>query len=206
MPSIDVYNLNRDKVGTIDLDDLVFAGEVKEHLFWEVVRSQLASRRSGTAKAKERNEVRGSTRKLFRQKGTGRARKGMRTVPGHRGGGVVFGPRPRDFSYRPPRKVRRAALRSALAKRLSEQRIIVVENFELPEIKTKRLTEVLKRFELGSALIVDGRNENLNKSARNLPTIKFLPVEGLNVYDVLRYDNLVLTAPSVKVIEGALRP
>lgn len=206
MPSIDVYNLNRDKVGTLDLDDLVFAGEVKEYLFWEVVRSQLASRRRGTAKTKQRNEVKGSTRKMFRQKGTGRARKGMRTVPIHRGGGVVFGPQPRDFGYRVPKKVRRAALRSALARRLAEQRLIVVQDFELSEIKTKRIVEIMGRFDMTSALIVDGRNENLDKSTRNLPTVKFLPVEGLNVYDVLRYDNLVLTSGSVKAIEGALRP
>jgi large subunit ribosomal protein L4 len=206
MPSIDVYNLNRDKVGQIDLDDLVFGAEVKEYLFWEVVRNQLANRRCGTAKVKERGEVRGSTRKMFRQKGTGRARQGNRTVNTHRGGGVVFGPRPRDFGYKVPKKVRRAALRSALSRRLQEQRLIVLEDFSLAEIKTKKLTEVLKRFELDSALLVDERNENLNKSARNLKSFKFLPVEGLNVYDVLRYDNLILTAPSVKVIEGALRP
>ena len=206
MPSIDVYNLNHDKVGEIELDDLVFAAEVKEYLFWEVVRNQLANRRAGTASTKDRGEVRGSTRKMFRQKGTGRARQGMRTVPIHRGGGVVFGPHPRDFGYKVPKKVRRAALRSALSKRLQENRLFVVQDFALDEIKTKTLTEILKRFELQSALIVDERNENLNKSARNLKSFKFLPVEGLNVYDVLRYDNLVLTAPSVKVIEGALRP
>lgn len=206
MPSIDVYNLNRDKVGTLDLDAAVFGGEIKEYLFWEVVRSQLASRRRGTAKTKQRNEVQGSTRKMFRQKGTGRARKGMRTVPTHRGGGVVFGPIPRDFGYRVPKKVRRAALRSALAKRLAEQRLIVVQDFELAEIKTKKIVEIMGRFDVSSALIVDGRNANLDKSTRNLPTVKFLPVEGLNVYDVLRYDNLVLTSGSVKAIEGALRP
>lgn len=206
MPSIDVYNLKRDKVGQIDLDELVFGAEVKEYLFWEVVRSQLASRRRGTASTKERSDVRGSKRKMFRQKGTGRARKGMRTVPIHKGGGVVFGPHPRDFGYRVPKKVRRAALRSALSKRLQEQRLFVVEDFALDEIKTKKLAEVLKGFELESALLVDERNEKLNKSARNLKSFKFLPVEGLNVYDVLRYDNLVLTKPSVKVIEGALRP
>jgi large subunit ribosomal protein L4 len=206
MPSIDVYNLNRDKVGSIDLDAAVFGGEIKEYLFWEVVRSQLASRRRGTAKTKQRNEVQGSTRKMFRQKGTGRARKGMRTVPTHRGGGVVFGPQPRDFGYRVPKKVRRAALRSALAKRLSEQRLIVVQDFELAEIKTKKVVEIMGRFDVSSALIVDARNANLDKSTRNLPTVKFLPVEGLNVYDVLRYDNLVLTSGSVKAIEGALRP
>jgi large subunit ribosomal protein L4 len=206
MPSIDVYNLNRDKVGSIDLDAAVFGGEIKEYLFWEVVRSQLASRRRGTAKTKQRNEVQGSTRKMFRQKGTGRARKGMCTVPTYRGGGVVFGPQPRDFGYRVPKKVRRAALRSALAKRLSEQRLIVVQDFELAEIKTKKVVEIMGRFDVSSALIVDARNANLDKSTRNLPTVKFLPVEGLNVYDVLRYDNLVLTSGSVKAIEGALRP
>ena len=206
MSVVDVYNLNHDKVGELELDDQVFGAEVKEHLFWEVVRSQLASRRRGTAKAKERGEVRGSTKKMFRQKGSGRARKGMRMSPLHRGGGVVFGPRPRDFGYRVPKKVRRAALRSALSKRLGEQRLVVLDKFELEEIKTKKVVEVLQKFGTQSALIVDERNEPLMKSSRNLPTCKYLPVEGLNVYDVLRYDTLILTSSSVKVIEGALRP
>jgi len=206
MPVIEVYNQNRDKVGELTLDEGVFGAEVKEHLFWEVVRSQLASRRGGNASTKERSDVAGSTAKLFRQKGTGRARKGMRKSPLHPGGGVVFGPHPRDFSYKPPKKVRKAALRSAISKRLSESRLIVLENFELEEIKTKKLAEILDRFELTSALIVDERNEKLQRSARNLPKFQYMPVEGLNVYDVLRYDNLVLTTPSVKVLEGTLRP
>lgn len=206
MPVIEVYNLKREKVGELGLDDGVFAAEVKEYLFWEVVRSQMASRRRGTAKTKGRSEVAGSTKKLYRQKGTGRARQGSQNSPLHPGGGVVFGPRPRSYAYQVPKKVRRAAMRSALTKRLQEQRLFVLDAFQLEEIKTKGLVEVLRRFDLQSALIVDERNEKLDKSARNLPKFKYLPVEGLNVYDVLKYDNLILTAPSVKVIEGTLRP
>ncbi len=206
MPVIEVYNLNHEKVGELTLDDAVFGAEVKEHLFWEVVRSQLASRRKGCASTKERSAVSGSTAKLFRQKGTGRARKGMRKSPLHPGGGVVFGPHPRDFAYKPPKKVRKAALRSALSRRLAESRLIVLEDLNLEEIKTKKLAEILARFDLTSALIVDERNEKLKKSARNLSKFQYLPVEGLNVYDVLKHDNLVLTTPSVKVLEGTLRP
>ena len=206
MPVIDIYSLQNEKVGELELDDQVFGAPVKEHLFWEVVRAQLASRRSGTAKTKARSEVKGSTRKIFRQKGTGRARKGAQKSPLHPGGGVIFGPVPRSYAYRPPRKVRRAALCSALSKRLSEQRLIVVDAFALDEIKTKALAEVLSRFAVPNALIVDERNEKLQKSSRNLKAFKFLPVEGLNVYDILRYDTLILTARSVEVIEGTLRP
>ena len=206
MSTVDVYNLSRDKVGELELDDQVFGVEVKEHLFWEVVRSQLAGRRRGTASTKERSFVHGTTAKMFRQKGTGRARKGMRKSPLHRGGGIVFGPHPRNFGYRVPKKVRRAALRCALSRRLGEQRLFVIDAFELDEIKTKKIAEILERFEVTSALIVDERNERLHKSSRNLPTCKYLPVEGLNVYDVLRYETLILTSSSVKVIEGALRP
>ncbi len=206
MPVIDIYNLEHEKTGELELDEQVFGAPIREHLFWEVVRAQLASRRRGTAKAKARAEVKCSTRKMFRQKGTGRARQGMRSSPLNPGGGVIFGPRPRNYAYRPPRKVRRAALRSALAKRLAEKRLIVVDAFALEEIKTKGLLQVLNRFEVSNALIVDERNERLQKSSQNLKSFKFLPVEGLNVYDILRHDNLILTARSVEVIEGTLRP
>ncbi|GMV39255.1 MAG: 50S ribosomal protein L4 [Myxococcales bacterium] len=207
MPQIDVYNLARQKVGEMVLDDAVFAAPVKEHLYWEVVRMQLANRRSGTANTKTRSEVKFSTRKLFKQKGTGRARRGSRRAPTLKGGGTILGPKPRDFSYTVPKKVRKAALRSALTGRLVERRLVVVDRFELPEIKTKALVKVLSGFDLTKTLVVDGgTNRNLKLSARNLRDVKFLAPEGLNVYDVLRFDAIVLSQDSIRAIEGALKP
>lgn len=206
MPVVDVYNLKNEKVSELTLDDQVFGVEVKPHLFWEVVRAQLAARRGGNASTKERSDVQGAYRKLFRQKGTGRARKGSVRSPLHRGGGTVFGPHPRSFAYKVPKKVRKGALRSALTKRLLDQKLMVLEAFELDEIKTKALVEILARLGIENALIVDEANEKLQKSARNLQKVQFLPTAGLNVHDILRYENLILTVPSVKVIEGALRP
>ena len=206
MAQLDVYNLSREKVGTINVDDSVFGVEVREHLYYEVVRMQQASKRQGSACTKTRAEVAYSTAKLFKQKGTGRARRGSRKAATLRGGGTVFGPRPRDYSYRVPRSMRKAALRSALSGRMQESRVVVVEDFELAEIKTKGLLAVLNRFELSNALIVDDRsNENLKKSAKNLKKFKFLATEGLNVYDLLKFDVLVVTKSSVAQIEGALK-
>ena len=207
MPQIDVYNLARQKVGEMVLDDAVFAAPVKEHLYWEVVRMQLANRRSGTANTKTRAEVKFSSRKLFKQKGTGRARRGSRKSPTLKGGGTILGPRPRDFSYTVPKKVKKAALRSALTGRLAESRLLVLDRLELPEIKTKALAGVLKGFDLSKTLVVDaGTNRNLKLSARNMKDVKFLAPEGLNVYDVLRFDAIVLSQESVRAIEGALKP
>jgi large subunit ribosomal protein L4 len=206
MAQLDIYNLSREKVGTIDLDDTVFGVEVREHLYYEVVRMQQATKRQGSACTKTRAEVAYSTAKLFKQKGTGRARRGSRKAATLRGGGTVFGPRPRDYSYRVPRSMRKAALRSALSGRMMESKVVVVEDFELAEIKTKGLLAVLNRFELNNALIVDDRaNENLKKSAKNLKKFKFLATEGLNVYDLLKFDVLVVTKSSVAQIEGALK-
>ena len=206
MAQLDVYNLSREKVGTIDLDDTVFGVEVREHLYYEVVRMQQATKRQGSACTKTRAEVAYSTAKLFKQKGTGRARRGSRKAATLRGGGTVFGPRPRDYSYRVPKSMRKAALRSALSGRMMESKVVVVEDFELAEIKTKGLLAVLNRFELNNALIVDDRaNENLKKSAKNLKKFKFLATEGLNVYDLLKFDVLVVTKSSVAQIEGALK-
>jgi large subunit ribosomal protein L4 len=206
MAQLDIYNLKREKVGKVDLDDSVFSVEVREHLYYEVVRMQQANKRQGTACTKTRGELAYSTAKMFKQKGTGNARRGSRRAAGLRGGGTVFGPRPRDFGYRVPRTMRKAALRSALSGRIAEQRVFVLEDFELPEIKTKGLIEVLRRFELKNALIVDSNtNEVLKKSAKNLKNVKFLATDGLNVYDVLKYDTLIVTKTSVEAIEGALK-
>ena len=203
MATIDVYNLKREKVGTVDLSDEVFASEVKEHLFYEVVKAQLASRRQGTASAKNRSAVSGSTKKLYKQKGTGRARHGSIRAPIYVGGGQAHPPRPRDWSYRPPQKVRVGALTSALSKFHKEGRLLVVERFELPEIKTKGVVAALGTLKAQKkTLVVDSMdNENLRLSIRNCKDHQFLPPEGVNVYDLLRHDTLVLSKDAAKKLE-----
>lgn len=206
MPFVDVMDLDGDKVGQVELSDEVFGAPVKEHLFWEVVRAQLAGRRAGAANAQTRSEVRGGGRKPYRQKGTGRARAGSRRAAGRVGGGVVFGPRPRSYAIPVPKKVRRAALRSALSLRVSENQLIVLRDFELPAIKTGELGKILARFKVDSALIVESKdNSNLVLSARNLADHKFLPPEGLNVYDILRYKTLVTTQDVARDLDLRLK-
>jgi large subunit ribosomal protein L4 len=203
MATIDVYNMKREKVGTLELSDEVFATEVKEHLFYEVVKAQLASRRQGTAAAKERAAVSGSSKKLFKQKGTGNARHGSIRAPVYVGGGRAHPPVPRDWSYRPPRQVRVGALRSALSKFAKEGRLVVVDRFELPEVKTKGLLaalDVLKAMK--KTLVVDTvANDKLRLSIRNCEEHQFLPPEGVNVYDLLRHDTLVLSKDAAKALE-----
>jgi large subunit ribosomal protein L4 len=209
MATIDVYNMKREKVGSVELADEVFATEVKEHLFYEVVKAQLASRRQGTQAAKNRSAVSGSTKKLYKQKGTGRARHGSIRAPVYVGGGRAHPPRPRDWSYRPPQQVRSSALRSALSKLHKEGRLVVVDRLELPEVKTKGLVTALdtlqkvqKDSKQKSALVVDNAaNEKLRLSIRNCKDHQFLPPEGVNVYDLLRHDTLVLSKDAVKALE-----
>ena len=203
MATVDVYNLKREKVGTVDLADEVFATEVKEHLFYEVVKAQLASKRQGSATAKNRSAVAGSTKNLYKQKGTGRARHGSIRAPVYVGGGQAHPPRNRDWSYRPPRQVRIGALRSALAKFHKEGRLVVVDRFELAEIKTKTLLQTLGALKTQKkALVVDvAANENLRLSIRNCEDHQFLPPEGVNVYDLLRHDTLVLSKDAAKLLE-----
>ena len=204
MPTIDVFNLKREKVGSLALSDEVFGAEVKEQLFYEVVKAQLASKRQGTASAKERAAVSGSSKKLFKQKGTGRARQGSLRAPHHVGGGQAHPPRPRDWSYRPPAKVRAGALRSALSLFVREGRLIVVDNFDLGAIKTKTAANALKTLQATKkTLVVDGvKNEKLKTSLRNLEHTLFLPPEGVNVYDLLRHDHLVLSQDAAKALEA----
>jgi large subunit ribosomal protein L4 len=206
MATVDVYNLKREKVGTVDLADEVFAAEVKEHLFYEVVKAQLASARQGTAAAKNRSAVSGSSKKLYKQKGTGRARHGSIRAPVFVGGGQAHPPRPRDWSYRPPRQVRLGALRSALSKFNKEGRLVVVDRFELPEIKTKSVLQALGTLKTAKkTLVVDvAGNENLRLSIRNCQEHQFLPPEGVNVYDLLRHDTLVLSKDAAKALETRL--
>jgi large subunit ribosomal protein L4 len=203
MATLDVFNMKREKVGSIDLSDEVFATDVKEHLFYEVVKAQLASRRQGTQSAKERAAVSGSSKKLYKQKGTGRARHGSIRAPIYVGGGRAHPPRPRDWSYRPPRQVRVGALKSALSKFNTEGRLVVVDRFELPEVKTKGLILVLAALKAAKkALVVDNAsNENLKLSIRNCADHQFLPPEGVNIYDLLRHDTLVLSRDAAKALE-----
>jgi large subunit ribosomal protein L4 len=206
MATVDVFNLKREKVGTVDLSDDVFAAEVKEHLFYEVVKAQLASKRQGSASAKNRSAVSGSTKKLYKQKGTGRARHGSIRAPVFVGGGQAHPPRPRDWSYRPPRQVRLGALRSALSKFQKEGRLLVVDRFELPEIKTKGVLSALEALKTQRhTLVVDtASNDKLRMSIRNCKDHQFLPPEGVNVYDLLRHDTLVLSKDAAKALEQRL--
>ena len=205
MPVIDVQNIEGKQISQIELADDVFGIPVKPSVLHEVVTMQLSNRRSGTAAVKHRSDVRGSGKKLFRQKGTGRARRGDIKSPLLRGGGVVFGPDKRNYSYKVPKKVRKLALKMALSSKLSENELVVLDQFELEETKTKKFVEVLKTLKLKNALIVtEKHNDHLELSARNVPDVKVLRSEGLNVYDILKYRMLVLLEPAVKNIEGRL--
>lgn len=207
MAVLDVYDIEKNKVADLELDDLVFGADVSEALLYEVVKMQLACRRSGTASTKGRSEVRGGGRKPWRQKGTGRARAGTATSPIWRGGGSVFGPKYRDHSYKVPKKVRKAALRSALSMKVKEEKLLILKDFPMEEIKTKKFKEVLDRFGMKKTLFVlDKANEILEKSSQNIKDVKMLRFEGLNVYDLLYHDGVILLEPSVKKIEGALQP
>ncbi|UCD33105.1 MAG: 50S ribosomal protein L4 [Desulfobacterales bacterium] len=205
MAVVDVLNSKAEKVSQADLIDAIFNIDVKSNVLHEVVKMQLASRRAGSASVKHRSDVRGSGGKLFRQKGTGRARRGDIKAPLLRGGGSVFGPDPRSYAYRVPKKVRKLALRMALSSKLKANNIVVVDKIEMDKIKTKAFVELMEALNTNNALIVtDKKNENLERSARNVPGVKVLRIEGLNVYDILKYENLVLTEPSIKGIEGRL--
>ncbi len=211
MATLDVFNMKREKVGSIDLSDEVFATEVKEHLFYEVVKAQLASRRQGTQAGKERSAVSGSTKKLYKQKGTGRARHGSIRAPIYVGGGRAHPTRPRDWSYRPPRRGRTGARRRALSLFHKEGRLVVVDRIDLPEVKTKGLLKALGTLKVttpregkksAKALVVDtAANENLKLSIRNSVDHQFLPPEGVNLYDLLRHDTLVLSRDAAKLLE-----
>jgi large subunit ribosomal protein L4 len=205
MPVLDVYDINNNRVSEIGLSDSVFSAEIKKGLIYEVVRMQMASRRRGTSSTKGRSDVRGGGRKPWRQKGTGRARAGTRSSPIWRGGGVVFGPKPNDYSYKVPKKVRKAALISALSMKVKEKRILILKGFPMEEIKTKKFKEALDRFGLKSVLfVIDGSDSVLERSSRNLEGVKMVRSEGVNVYDLLKYNNLVLLEPAVKKIEEAM--
>jgi len=202
-----VYDLEKNTVGALELNSEIFEAPIREHLFYYVVNWQLAKRRSGAASTKTRGEVSGGGKKPWKQKHTGRARQGSIRAPQWRKGAIMFGPRPLDWSYNIPKKARREALKSALSLKHRDGNLVILKDFNLSQIKTKQVLNFLKTFELNRALIlVNGDNENLKKSARNLKIVKVLKVEGLNVYDLLRFNALVMTQDSVARVQEVLKP
>ena len=202
MANVSVYNMEGKEVGSIELNDAVFGVEVNEHLVHMAVLQQLANKRQGTQKAKTRSEVSGGGRKPWRQKGTGHARQGSTRSPQWKGGGVVFAPTPRDYSFKLNKKEKRAALKSALTSRVNESKFIVIDDLKLDEVKTKKMAGALKALNAEKALIVlKEDNANVVLSARNIPTVKVSYINTINVYDILKYNTLVLSKDAVAAIE-----
>jgi large subunit ribosomal protein L4 len=207
MATLDVVTTENEKAGAVDVSATVFEAQVKPDLVHAEVNRQLAARRQGTHSTKNRAAVSGGGSKPWRQKGTGRARQGTTRAGQWAGGGVVFGPVPRSYEHKLPKKVRRAALRSALSQRLKEDAITVVDSFDLAEFKTSRVAEILRGLGIGDAgvlIVTDGEDLHLERSARNLPRVKVLRVAGLNVFDVARHSKLLLTKQAVAAIEARL--
>ena len=202
MATVSVYNMEGNEVGSMDLNDAIFGVEVNEHLVHRAVVQQLANNRQGTQKAKTRSEVRGGGRKPWRQKGTGHARQGSTRAPQWTGGGTVFAPVPRDYSFKMNKKEKRAALKSALTTRVQENKFIVLEDLKLNEIKTKKFVEVMNNLKVQKALVVlSDMDANVIASAKNIPTVKTAQTSEVNVYDVLKYDTVVVTKAAVQKIE-----
>jgi large subunit ribosomal protein L4 len=205
MPVVKVYSQTKDELSSMELNDAIFGVEPKEHLFHLMVRYQLAKRRAGTHAVKSRAQVSGGGRKPFKQKGTGRARAGTTRSPIWRGGGIVHGPQVRSHAFKVPKKVRRAALCSALSRRVQDERLWVLDKLELPEIKTRLMKQVLDTFGWDKVCIVLPEvDEIVRRSARNIPGLTVLPVEGLNVYDILRHGHLVVTVDALNALNERL--
>jgi len=206
MPSIAVFNMDRQKVGEVELSEEVFNTEIKEYLMHLALRIQLANRRAGTVKTKTRSEVAGSNKKPFKQKGTGNARQGNIRAPQYPGGGVAFGPRPRDYNLSMNKKARNAALRSALSFQFKNERITIMDKLDFESISTKNFVGFMKKFEIERSLIItDEFTNNLQLSCRNVPHIKLLKYDALNIHDMLKYKNIIITQGAVKSVEGALQ-
>ena len=202
MANVSVYNMEGSQVGDIELSDAVFGVEVNEHLVHMAVVSQLANKRQGTQKAKTRSEVSGGGRKPWRQKGTGHARQGSTRAPQWTGGGVVFAPTPRDYTIKLNKKERRLALKSVLTSRVQENKFIVVDSIQMDEIKTKKFAAALENLKVNKALVVlKDNDQNVVMSAKNIPTVKTALTNTINVYDILKYDTVVIDQAAVKVIE-----
>jgi large subunit ribosomal protein L4 len=205
MTTLGIYDIKNQKVSDIELDDRVFNAKIKPSLFYDVVRMNLASQRKGTAATKNKALVQGGGAKPWRQKGTGRARAGSRRSPLWKGGGTIFGPMPRDYSFSLPKKVKRAALRAALSLKHQDGKLILLNNFPLEGFKTREVLEVLRRFQVENALIVtDRKNPFLERSAQNIPGVKVLHYEGLNLYDILNHKHLILLSPAAEKIQEVL--
>jgi large subunit ribosomal protein L4 len=205
MPSIAVFNMSRQQVGEVELSEEIFNAEVKEHLMHLALRIQLANRRAGTVKTKTRSEVAGGGKKPFKQKGTGGARQGTVRAPHYPGGGVAFGPRPKDYDLSMNKRARNAALRSALSFQFKNDRITVMDKIDFATISTKDFVGFMKRFEIERSLIItDNLTNNLNLSCRNVPHIKLLKYDALNIHDMLKYKNIIITQGAVQSVEGAL--
>ena len=202
MANVSVYNIEGKEVGSIELNDAVFGVEVNEHLVHMAVVNQLANNRQGTQSAKTRSEVSGGGRKPWRQKGTGHARQGSTRSPQWTGGGVVFAPKPRDYSFKMNKKEKRAALCSALSSKVADNKIVVLDAFNLDEVKTKKFAEVMSNLKVDKALVViEGENKNVVLSGRNIPTVKVSAANEINTYDVLKYETLVVTKAAVEKLE-----
>jgi large subunit ribosomal protein L4 len=205
MATVTIFDQDKKQVGEREIADAIFNTEVKEYLLHDMVRYQLAARRQGTAAVKNRSAVAGGGKKPYRQKGTGNARQGTVSAPHFVGGGVAFGPQPRSYSFKLNRKVKKAALCSALSARYQAEKMTVIKEFSLEAISTKAFAQLIDKFELEGALVViDQADPKVELSARNLRNVKVLRAEGVNVYDILKYPNLVLTDAAVSEIEGAL--
>ena len=202
MANVSVYNIEGKEVGSIELNDAVFGVEVNEHLVHMAVVNQLANNRQGTQSAKTRSEVSGGGRKPWRQKGTGHARQGSTRSPQWTGGGVVFAPKPRDYSFKMNKKEKRIALLSALSSKVADNKIVVLDAFNLDEVKTKKFAEVMSNLKVDKALVViEGENKNVVLSGRNIPTVKVSATNEINTYDVLKYETLVVTKAAVETLE-----
>ncbi len=205
MPTVDIFNIQKEKVGELDLKDEIFGVEVRSDVLHEVVTWQRACRRSGCACTKTRGEVKGGGHKPWRQKGTGRARAGSNRSPIWKGGGTTFGPRPRSYAYALPKKVRRLALKMALSSKVTNGQLVVLDTYPHTSPKTKDFVGVLKAFDISKALFISPEeNRALELSARNVPGVQVMPPVGLNVYDILKYDHLVLLSPALAAIEARL--
>lgn len=206
MPSIAVYNMNKQQVGEAQLSDCIFNAEVKEHLIHQALRVQLANRRAGTAKTKTRSEVAGSGKKPFKQKGTGGARQGCVRAPQYPGGGVAFGPKPKEYNLSMNKKARKAAICSALSLQYKNNRITVMDSLDFDSISTKNFVGFMELFEIERSLIItDDMSNNLYLSSRNVPHVKLLRCDALNIHDLLKYKNIVITQSALQSVEGALQ-
>ena len=204
MPTIEVYDVNRANITQVEVDENVFEKKVNESLYYEVIKMQMANSRKGTACTKGRSDVSGGGKKPWRQKGTGRARAGTSRSPIWKGGGVVFGPKPRDYSLAVPKKVKKQALCGAISQKKNDGNLTVLDKIELQDVKTAKLAEILNQLELKSVLIIDEDNRNLVLSARNIPGVKVLSPEGINLYDILYHKDLVITQPCLEKIQRRL--